>query len=166
MLSTVAKATHGEIGHHQQRSQPVDGAEGERRHQDGDVQHDDGGDRRADLLQAEEHHGPAEIERELKREQRQRPARGVAVGAAPHAPGRHAHQDVEHGPYRPEHLVGRSEGRLDELGVPVSTLVAAIDGAERTDAEAQRHEQDQGYDVDEPAADGHGGLSEAGSRRH
>ena len=44
----------------------------------------------ADLLQAEEHHGPAERERKLQGKQRQRSAPGVAIGGAPHAPGGNA----------------------------------------------------------------------------
>ena len=92
----------GEIRHHQQARPAVDGAEGEHGHRHADIEHDDGRHGGADLLQAEEHHGPAKRERELQGEQRQRPAPRIAIGGAPHAPGGNRHQHVEDSPHRAE----------------------------------------------------------------
>ena len=117
----------GEIRHHQQPRPAVDGAEGERGHHHADIEHDDGRHRGADLLQAEEHHGPAKRERKLQGEQRQRPAPRVAIGGAPHAPGGNRHQHVERRPHRAEHRSGGVKDGLARSAYQVSTLVATTD---------------------------------------
>ena len=114
--------------------------------------------RGADLLQAEEHHGPAQRERELQGEQRQRPAPRIAIGGAPHAPGGNRHQHVEDRPHRAEQAVGRREGRLGEIGVPGVDAGRHDRRAKRTDDEAERHEERQHDQVDQAVAR-HGQLS-------
>lgn len=98
-------------------------------------------------MHAEEDPRPADIQDQLQAEQGQRHHRVAETRWLPDEPGRDRHQDVECGPHRTKHGIGRTPRRLGQCFVPIIDLRRRGDRSEPTGTEANDQEHDQANPV-------------------
>ena len=90
---------------------------------------------------------PAQVDRQLQGEERQRPTRGVAIGHPPDPPSGNAHHHEERCPDRAEHPVRRIERRLVQRRIPLRQVGHRHGATQPADADADADQQGESQQV-------------------
>ena len=132
------------IGDQQPPGDRVQPAEAHQRRQNQHPQHHDLDQRPTRAVQAEEQHRPQQVEHKLDREQRHRQAHARLLPAPPpYQVERHAHQNEQQRPHRPEQPIRRRPGRLLDRPIPRGNRRPGRQRAQATHDQRDKHRHDE-----------------------